>query len=362
MKSSDIAHLRLRNLHLTEPTFKKAADVVRWLGAVQSQDFASAKFGVAVRMKNAVDRDIEDAFNKGEILRTHVMRPTWHFVMPEDIRWMLELTAPRVKSILSSYDRGLELTEKVLSRCSEIFIRLLKGGKNLTRTELAEHLEKNKILARGQRLARIVMHAELNAVLCSGPRKGKQLSYALLDERVSQKTKELNREEALSKLMLKYFASHGPAQSKDFYWWSGLSAKDVTQGLEIVKSKLVREEIDGKTYWMTNDAKVHSETPAIKHQAFFLSIYDEYTIAYKDRSALGDGRYAEKFLSMGNALTSVIIINGKLEGTWKKAFKKSGVEIRADVFRKLNKSEQQALKKAAERYGQFLELPVELVM
>jgi Winged helix DNA-binding domain len=145
LNSSDIRNLRLKNQKLINSTFKDAASIVGWLGAVQAQDYPAAKWALGLRIQNANDNNIEDTFNRGEILRTHVMRPTWHFVLPEDIRWMLELTAPRVKKVLAPYDRRLELTEKLLSRCSKLFTKALKGGKNLTRSELADVLEKTKL-------------------------------------------------------------------------------------------------------------------------------------------------------------------------------------------------------------------------
>jgi hypothetical protein len=354
MKCSEITKLRLRNQHLTQPIFKKPGDVVRWFGAVQSQDFHAAKWALSLRMKNAVDQDIEEAFNKGEFLRTHVMRQTWHFVMPEDIRWMLELTAPRVKNLLRHYYRRLELTEKVLGRCMEILMKALTAERHLTRSELAEHLERSKIAARGQRLANIMGHAELDAVICSGPRRGKQLTYSLLSERAPN-AKKLSREEARAKLILKYFQSHGPAQAKDFSWWSGLLLTDTQEGIQSIKSKLIQENVDGKTYWLTDDSK-----PRNRSESFLLSIYDEYTIAYKDRSALGGERYVEKMISMGNALTSVIIMDGKIVGTWKRVIKKDHVEVRTNLFRSLNQKGQQLLLKAVKRYGKFLELPVVL--
>ncbi|MCI0618166.1 winged helix DNA-binding domain-containing protein, partial [bacterium] len=172
MNSSDIRILRLQNQKLINSSLKDAAGVVGWLGADQAQDFPAANWGLSLRIENASNADIEDAFNQGKILRTHVMRPTWHFVLPQDIHWMLELTAPRVKKILASYDRRLELTEKLLSRCKKIFTKALQGVNNMTRSELANELEKNKIMARTQRLAHILAHAELDAILCSGPRRG----------------------------------------------------------------------------------------------------------------------------------------------------------------------------------------------
>ncbi len=197
------------------------------------------------------------------------------------------------------------------------------------------------------------MHAELEALICSGPRRGKQFTYTLLEERAPQ-AKRLRRDEVLAQWTLRYFASHGPAQMKDFAWWSGLTLQDAQRGLDLAAPQLAHEIIDGKTYWLSPDTKtVKLKTPT----ALLLSIYDEYTIAYKDRSALGGERYIEKLLSMGNALTSVLILDGKLAGTWKRVVKKGRVEIMTNPFRQLRKDEHEAVKAAATRYGEFLEMP-----
>ncbi len=350
MKQLDITSQRLHNQSLGVKRFTKPNDVVSWFGAVQAQDYAAAKWSLGLRIQNATDADIEAAFNDGTILRTHVMRPTWHFVMPEDIRWMLELTTPRVKTILAHYDRKLELTEKLLSRSSSIIKKALQGGKHLTRKELAEYLERSGVKAHGQRLGHIVSHAELDSLICSGPRRGKQFTYALLDER-APKFKPISRDEARATLALRYFTSHGPAQLKDFAWWSGLSVKDAAEGLDSMKSKLVEETLDGKTYWFSP----HARAPKQKSPtAFLLSIYDEYIIAYKDRSALGGERYVEKLLSMGNALTAVLIHDGKIVDTWKRVIKKDTVIVTARPFRKLTIIEKEALESATRRYGEFL--------
>lgn len=352
MKSLDVALARLSNQSLGKKRFKKPDEVVAWLGAVQAQDFAAAKCALGLRMQKATDADVEQAFNDGGFLRTHVMRPTWHFVMPEDIRWMLELTAPRVKAVLAHYDRMLEIDRKLIQKSNAVFAKALQGNNYLTRAELADALEKNKIKARGQRLGRIVMHAELDAVLCSGPRLGKQFSYALLKER-APKAKRLERNEALATLAGKYFKSHGPAQLKDFAWWSGLTLQDAQRGLEVASGGLVHETIDSKTHWFSPETKtLKLKSPT----AWLLSIYDEYTIAYKDRSALG--QYVEKLLPMGNALTSVLVLDGKVAGTWKRVLKKERVEMRVKPLRELSKAEHQAIKAAANGYGKFLEMPV----
>lgn len=354
MTDQDIASIRLSNHHLDNSSFENPRDVVGWLGAVQAQDYHAAKWTLGLRMKTATDQGIEQAFNEGSILRTHVMRPTWHFVLPEDIRWMLALTAPRVHAFGAYMYRKEELDKALFDRAHKILAKALENGKQLTRTELAHALKESGINASGQRLAYIIMHAELDAVICSGARRGKQFTYALLEDRVP-KAPKLSREESLAKLALTYFTSHGPAQQKDFAWWSGLAIKDAQEGLESVKSKLVQEKIGDKTYWFSPHAqKVTHKSPTV----FLLSIFDEYTIAYRDRSALGGERYFEKLIAMGNALTSVIILDGKIVGTWKRILKKEHVDITVSPFFAFDKAQRLALYTASESYGKFHQMAV----
>ncbi len=351
MNSSDITFIRLKNHHLTSPNFKTPYDVISYLGAVQSQDYPMAKWSIAQRMKSATDSTIEDAYNKGEIIRTHIMRPTWHFVAPEDLRWVRELTSPRVKTFMGHYNRKLELTDDLFKKSNSEIVKALKGNNYLTRQELKDVLGKIGIKGDVQRYAHIIMWAELDSLICSGPRRGKQFTYALVDDRIP-KSGKINRDEALYKLSLKYFTSHGPAKLKDFSWWSGLTIKEATQGLDSIKSKLTSETVNGKDYYFVNKKM----TKATSTQAFLLSIYDEYTISYKDRGDMSDYREIEKMIMMGNALTAVIIIDGRTRGIWKRTIKKDKVEIKISPFKKLNSDEKIALEKAAEKFGEFLGL------
>lgn len=357
MNASEILNLRLHNSGLSNSPFKSAADAVSHLGAVQAQDFAAAKWALGLRIKNSTDEGIEKAFNEGTILRTHAMRPTWHFVVPKDIRWMLELTAPRVKKLLMHYNRKLELDDALFARSNAAIVKALQGHTYLTRQELKTTLTNIGIDTNVQRLAHIIMWAELDGLICSGPRRGRQFTYALMDERVV-KAKKLSREQALAKLALSYFTSHGPAQLEDFSWWSGLAAKDARDALDSIKSELKQATLDGKTYWFSDNAKVSTQKSPF---ALLLSIYDEYTIAYKDRGAISEARDIERMISMGNALTAVIILNGRLAGSWNKSLKKNMVEIRLNPFRKLSKDEQEALESEVARYGKFVGIPAVLV-
>src|SRR5262245_16578124 len=204
-----ITQQRLTQQQLSRQTFQSPVEVVRWLGAVQAQEYLLAKWALGLRMVKANDDRIEQAFADGAILSTHAMRPTWHFVAPEDIRWLLMLTGPRVHGVNGTMYRQLDLDTALLSRCNELIADALRGGRQLTRDELGVMLAEKGIAAEGMHLSYVMMHAELEAVVCSGARRGKQFTYALLDERAPE-TKSLTHEEALAELVRRYFTSHGP--------------------------------------------------------------------------------------------------------------------------------------------------------
>src|SRR5215207_5968661 len=280
----DIAFHRLHNQCLLENKLATPDDVVSWLGAVQAQDYAGAKWALGQRMKDATDKTLEQAFNEGRILRTHLLRPTWHFVTPDDIRWMLELTAPRVRALMAYMDRQVELDRTIFKKSNALLTKTLQGGQELTRAELATAFQKARIPAEGLRLGHLMMHAELDGVVCSGPRRGKQFTYALLEERVAP-FKPLKREEALAELVKRYFLTRGPATLQDFTWWSGLTMADARNGIEMVKSQFVSEMINNQTYWF-RETKLpgREKSPS----AYLLPNYDEYFIGFKDRSAIGE--------------------------------------------------------------------------
>jgi hypothetical protein len=353
----NIAVQRLHNQHLDQTRLKTPNEVVAWLGAVQSQDYAGAKWALGLRLQGAVDSDIDRAFNEGSILRTHVMRPTWHFVTPADIRWILELTAPRVHAFNAYYYRQLEIDDAVVDRSNEAIIKALQGGNQLTREELGDALALVGIEATGIRLGYIIHHAELDCLVCSGPRRGKQFTYMLLDERAPQ-ARRLPRDEALAELTRRYFTSHAPATVQDFAWWSGLTIADTKHGLEMLKSEIVSEEINGKTYWFAASQQVVTK---VSHSSYLLPNYDEYTVAYKDRSDIGDEKYADRFDARKySVLAHTIIMDSQVVGTWQRRFKKGEAVIESIPFYAFSPDETDAFAQAANRYGQFIEMPVVL--
>ncbi len=355
MTNFQIPHERLLRQRIAGEGLKGPADVVRWMGAVQSQDYAAAKWAVGLRTEACTEADVEAAFAAGEILRTHVMRPTWHFVAPEDIRWMQDLTADRVRATLASQFRALELDGAVLRRCNEVMVKALRGGRQLTRAELAAALERAGVAARGIRLAGIVINAELEAVVCSGARRGKQFTYALVDERAPQQ-RRLEREEALALLTERYFTSHGPATLRDYAWWSGLAGRDVQRGLEMVKSRLLSIEVNGQSYWMTESAPPPRFPRGAAH---FLPNYDEYIVGYTDRAAVFDDSHIPHLDARHNPVFQhTIVRGGQIVGTWKRTAEEESLGLQIKLFSPSTKADIRNLGLATKRMAKFFGLKI----
>ena len=348
---------RLHNQHIAEPVFESPAEVVGWLGAVQAQDYAAAKWAVGLRMKAGSDAAIDQALADGTIIRTHVMRPTWHFVSPADIRWMLGLTATRVNAAMAYNNRRLGLDAAVFKRSNSVLVKALEGGKQLTRPELVAILKQRGVKTNNLGFLHILMHAELDRIICSGARRGKQFTYALLHEWAPH-ARTLKHDEALVELTRRYFTSHGPATVQDFAWWSGMTTADAKFGLELLKPQIINEVVDGVTYW------VAASTPPVKNiprTSYLLPNFDEYMVGYTDRSAMIDSHHVEKLEAWRiYLLNPAIVINGKIVGTWKRTFKRNTVIIEPRLLTSLNKTETRALTAAAGRYARFLDMPMDL--
>jgi hypothetical protein len=350
--SSELLTKRLRNQLLVESTRRKPEQVVSWLCAMQAQDFSAAKWAVASRAPGVQDGDVEQAFNDGLILRTHVLRPTWHFVTAQDVRWLLALSAPRIHAANDYYYRQSDLDAKTFAKSCAMIHRVLEGGKTMTRAELAVYLKRAKIPADGLKLAYLMMHAELEGVITSGPRRAKQFTYALMDERVP-KARTLDREEALAELAKRYFTSHGPATARDFAWWSGLTIKDAQRAAESAGT-LEFESIGGVIHWSAKDSDA---SPFKTAYALLLPNYDEYLIAYKDRAPFVDASRAANIVARSNgAFANHLLIDGCLAGSWSRTVKTTSVLIEVAPYKKLTPAQTRAVTNACDCYGEFLGL------
>lgn len=347
--SQSIAFERLHNLHLFGNPVDSPEGAVRSLVAVQAQDYAGAKWGLAERSR-ASDAAIEDAFHDGRILRTHLLRPTWHFVVPEDIRWLLSLSKARVLAASTAQFRKLELDDSVFKRTIKVFQKALKGQNFLDRDALRVVLEKAGVATRGDlRMSYILMQAEIEAVICSGPRMGKQFTYALLDERASN-ARVLSTDEALAELTQRFFATRGPATVQDFAKWSWLTLTACRKGIATCGAHLEERNIDGVSHWSLPSSTIATRDKPVAH---LLSIYDECFSSYKDRSSTmrpGDG---EKLVAISNALTGVVLVDGAIVGTWKRIQRKQTFAVDVSLLRKLLVREKQSVIETAERLAEF---------
>jgi hypothetical protein len=331
MHRNAIGPLRMRNQRLWRSRFDTPQEVVRWLGALQAQEFPLAKWSIGQRTRGATLADVDQAFAAGVIVRTHVLRPTWHFALGADIRWLLQVTAPRVHALNAYYNRQQKLDAKLLTKSNDLIAKALEGGTHLTREELAAVLKRSGIRASGGRLAYIMMRAELDAIICSGALKGKQHTYALLDER-APRAKGLEPEAALAEFTRRYFTSRGPATLNDFLRWSSLTAAQGRQGLALVDKDLERTVIEGKTYWLGSSAHATaSTTPAVD----LVQGYDEIIMSYSESRN-------ESFRVRGPFINAVLL-DGRLVGHWKPTVKRNSLVIKTVLNRTLNRAEKKAL-------------------
>ncbi len=342
-----IVERRLHNQGVARPRRSTPAELVAWLGAVQAQEYQAAKWGLALRLRHGnSDAAIEQVLNEGQILRTHVMRPTWHFVARDDLQWMLHLTAPRVHRTMASYNRHQGLETAAVVRAVGVFERALSGGHHLTRAELGQRLADVGVRYNGLQLSLLTMYAELEGIVCSGPRRGKQFTYALLSERAPS-PRRLERDEALGELSRRFFSSHGPATIRDFVWWSGLTTADARRGLEIIGAE--REIVDEIAYWTAGQVRVAAD----RRQVRLLPIYDEYLVAYRDRVAVPHGpgtvRSGRESVTFQHAMLS----RGQVAGTWRMASVGNGAAVHVFPLRTLTAAERRGVDDEVARYARF---------
>ena len=347
------ADLRLSAQGITGSAFSDASDVVAWLGAVQAQDYSAAKWALGLRMPVGMANDsiIEGAIANGRVLRTHVMRRTWQFVSAKDLRWMLDLVAPRLIAHSAGRYRQLGLDAATFGRCATILAKTLDGGHALTRDEICSAFEREGVSAHGPRLSHLLVRAELDGLICSGPPRGSHHTYVLLEHRAPLRV-PLRRDEAVAELVRRYFRSRGPASLRDFVWWSGLTAKEARAGVMAIQSSLAADVVNGETFWWQNDAPAPVGSPSVH----LLPAFDEYVLAYRDRTAVLNTKYSERLNAGGGMLRPVVIIDGRVAGTWRRTALGVGtISMKAEMFAPVGERERLGIAGAAQRYAEFLQ-------
>jgi hypothetical protein len=351
MANDLLAIQRLSNQRIIPPYLDQPEQVVRWMGAMQAQDYAQVVWAIGLRTSSARLTDVEEAIAARKILRTWPMRSTIHFVAAEDARWMVRLSAERMLAADRRRQEQLNLDEAVLEQCRRLFYDALRGDRQLTRPEMMTLLENAGISTENGRGYHILYYAALTGLICFGPMQDKQQTFALLDE-WAPGARELPREEALAELAGRYFASHGPATLRDFTWWTGLAASDARAGLDAARKGLAAITAGGKEYWMAAgapDGAAHdSET------AHLLPGFDEYLLGYTERSAVLANEHAQKIVPGWNGVfRPILVIAGQVCGTWQRSIKKNSLEIALAPFAPLAIAPER-LFAAARRYSDFM--------
>lgn len=357
MKLIDIANARLISQQVINTKFKSPKEIVGWMGAMQAQDFNMAKWAIGLRLNKATEETIHSAINSAEIIRTHLLRPTWHFVSAEDIYWMTELSGPRIISSMRGRNKQLELSDKIFKKSFRVMEKTLRDDNHLTRKELVNEINKSKIATDENRASHILMNAELEGIICNGEMKGKQTTYALLEERVPR-TKKLHKDESLALLSAKYFESHYPAKLSDFIWWSGVAVTEAKRAMEMVKKDFISEKINSEEYWFPQNLSLPEK---FKDSVFLLPAFDEFLISYKDRTAAIISKHHGKAFSNNGIFWPTIVENGQVKGKWKRKIKKDTLIIVPDFFDPKNKVSKKKLIKASSQFGAFLNYQIKLI-
>jgi hypothetical protein len=354
MEQAAIAGRRLISQQIAKSAADRPEEAVRALGAVQAQDFLGSLWAVGLRTPGATEPAIERALAERTIVRTWPMRGTIHLVAAADVRWMLELLAPRVVQRTASRRAQLEIDEPTVAASAALLSQALAGGRQLARGAIYELLGQHGIATANSRGLHILGRLAHDGLICFGAREGKQPTFALLDE-WAPSARSLPRDEALAMLALRYFSGHGPATVSDLMWWSGLTTKEASAGLADAAAQLGREQAGGQTYYFAQDARAAAPAP---DAAFLLPPFDEFLVGYRDRSAVIDTAGMERVAPGSNGIFHpIVVLGGRVVGTWRREIKRDRVLLSFSLFGPLDSAQSAAVAAAGERYGQFLGLP-----
>jgi DNA glycosylase AlkZ-like len=353
----DIARWRLRSQHLVSPFAVSAGEAVGSLLAVQAENPSQAAWAVASRTQHPDQADLATLLADGAVLRTHVLRPTWHFVRAEDAGWLLDLTGPRVRRLTSQQLRNAHgLDERSVDQLVTVVMEALASRGQLTRGQLADELRERGVPGSGQLLMILLAHAELGGLICSGAPADGEHTYALMGERVPT-PRRLGRTEALAELALRYFTGHGPATERDLAYWATLTLSDVRTGLQQVRDQLDSFHHDGRTFWHAPGAAPGGPQEPAGH---LLQVLDETYRGYQDSrwvlDAAGDvPRTRETAVGMA-------LVDAQILAAMRRTVASDHVRFDLQPYRTPTPQQIAALDLAASRYGEYLRLKALLTL
>ncbi|HEX5862260.1 MAG TPA: winged helix DNA-binding domain-containing protein [Nocardioides sp.] len=364
MDDTVIARWRLRTQRLTAPHASSAADVVGALLAVQAENPGQSAWAVAARTSAPAGADLAGLLASGEVVRTHVLRPTWHYVARDDIDWLLSLTGPGLRRLIDSQLMGdLGLGADDVDRLGSEVVDLLAAEPDRTRDEVAEALRARvpdlSERVSGRMAMLLMAHLELDRLVVSGRPREDTHTYATYADRVGarQDADRFDRDAALARIAERYFTGHGPATVKDLTYWATLTLGDARRGLEAVRERLHSFEHDGRTYWHAGDEPPSGAAEPAGH---LLQLLDEMYRGYQDSRWVLDARgvvprQRERAIGIG-------LVDGQLIAAMKRVLSPARVRFELTPHRRMSAEEQAALEEAAARYGEFLARPAEVVV
>jgi hypothetical protein len=348
--------MRLTTQRLAAAPLPAAADAVRLLACVQSQERDHAMFSLGMRARTATYASVRAELDAGAFLRTHILRPTWHFVAPEDLRWILALTSPRVVSGMRARHRELELDDRrFLAQAFDALAALLAGRRYSTRREIGEAFTTTGGLPRpGPQLGHVLLLAELEGLICSGPIAGVHHTYALVDE-VVPPAPALDREQAHASLLRRFLTGHGPASVRDFTRWSSLTAAGTNAALAEIGGELERVEVDGVPHWY--DAAALDRPRPDAPDGYLFPVYDEAVLTYP---AVTFPRAPGHPLVAPDAFWAPAVAGLRNVGAWKRTVARRSVRVEVRLAPSATSGERSAVDGAAGRLAQFLERELDL--
>ena len=353
--SVDVVARRLVNQQIARPRLSSVPELVRWMGAIQAQDYRGGLWATGLRLDGADAADVETAIAKRQIVRTWPMRGTLHFVPAEDARWMLRLLTPRVVTGAAGRYRALELDESAFAKSARLLVRALEGGRSLTRPAAYAVLERGGISTAAMRGLHVLFHLSHLGLICQGPRRERQPTFVLLEEWI-RKSKSPTREDALATVATRYFSSHGPATLPDFVWWSGLRVMDARLAIAAAGARLREEAWDGRKWWSGPRARARR---ARRGEAVLLPPWDEYVVAYKDREAATGHLSRRARQRLKTVSSSLVVIDGRVRGAWKLVAERGAARIVPEYWTAVSAADRRAVGEAARRYGRFFGLELE---
>jgi hypothetical protein len=314
----EVSLLRLVAQRVAGPGLPTPPEAVRWMTALQGQDYGGALTSVALRTERGTRADVEAALSSGEVVRSWPMRGTLHLVAAHDLAWLLELTAARQVAAAARRRAQLGIDEAAVRLAREVAEGLLAGGRAVRRSDLMAAWDAHGVGTEGQRGYHLLWHLAQSGTVCLGPvRDGEQL-VVLLGEWVPA-PRRLAREEALRELAVRYFRSHGPATAKDLARWTGLAAADVKTALAAARPDLARLEVDGVEHLM--DPGTPDRLASCRREALgvlLLPGFDELLLGYGDRSAVLPAEFADRIVPGGNGMfRPTVVSGGRVVGTWR---------------------------------------------